>query len=74
MAQGTVGTLLASTHYVWYGKVTAKFTASAGAGVVTAFILLSDVKDEIDFEFVGVELQSAQTNFYSQGVTNCEWQ
>jgi beta-glucanase (GH16 family) len=70
MAQGTVGTLLASTHYVWYGKITAKFTTSAGAGVITAFILLSDVKDEIDFEFVGVELTSAQTNFYNQGVTN----
>jgi beta-glucanase (GH16 family) len=70
MAQGTVGTLLASTHYVWYGKTTAKFTTSAGAGVITAFILLSDVKDEIDFEFVGVELSSAQTNFYNQGVTN----
>jgi len=36
--------------------------------VVTAFILLGDSKDEIDFEFVGVELESAQTNFYSQGV------
>ena len=72
MAEGTVGTLLASTHYVWYGKTTATFSTSAGAGVVTAFILLSDVKDEIDFEFVGVELSSAQTNFYSQGVTNCE--
>lgn len=72
MAEGTVGTLLASTHYVWYGKTTAKFTTSAGAGVVTAFILLSDVKDEIDFEFVGVQLSTAQTNFYSQGITNCE--
>jgi beta-glucanase (GH16 family) len=72
MAEGTVGTLLASTHYVWYGKTTAKFTTSAGAGVVTAFILLSDVKDEIDFEFVGVQLSTAQTNFYSQGITNCK--
>lgn len=70
MAEGTVGTLLASTTYVWYGKVSAKFSTSAGAGVVTAFILLGDSKDEIDFEFVGVELESAQTNFYSQGVTN----
>jgi len=70
MAEGTVGTLMASAHYIWYGKVSAKLTTSAGAGVVTAFILLSDVKDEIDFEFVGVELESAQTNFYSQGVTN----
>lgn len=70
MAGGTVGTLLASTHYVWYGKVGARFQTSAGAGVVTAFILLSDVKDEIDFEFVGVDLNTAQTNFYSLGVTN----
>lgn len=70
MSEGSVGTLLASTHYVWYGKTTAKVKASAGAGVVTAFILLSDVKDEIDFEFIGVELSSAQTNFYSQGITN----
>ncbi len=71
MAEGSVGTLLASTHYMWYGKVSAKLTTSGGKGVVTAFILLSDVKDEIDFEFVGVELESAQSNFYSQGVTNC---
>jgi beta-glucanase (GH16 family) len=71
MQEGSVGTLLASTHYVWYGKVSAKLKTSAGKGVVTAFILLSDVKDEVDFEFVGIELESAQSNFYSQGVTNC---
>lgn len=72
MAEDTVGTLLASTHYVWYGKVSARFTTSAGAGVVTAFILLGDSKDEIDFEFIGVDLETAQTNFYSQGITNCK--
>ncbi|OAP56227.1 hypothetical protein AYL99_09406 [Fonsecaea erecta] len=68
MAEGTVGTLLASTRSVWYGKVNARFATSAGAGVVTAFILLGNSKDEIDFEFVGTQLTSAQTNFYSQGV------
>lgn len=72
MAQGTVGTLLASTSYVWYGKVSATMKSSRGAGVVTAFILLSDVKDEIDFEFVGTDLTSAQSNFYFQGITNCK--
>ncbi|KAI4126614.1 MAG: hypothetical protein LQ347_004915 [Umbilicaria vellea] len=70
MAQGTVGTLLASASYVWYGKVSATMKSSRGAGVVTAFILLSDVKDEIDFEFVGTELTAAQSNFYFQGITN----
>jgi hypothetical protein len=70
MAQGTVGTLLASTHYVWYGKICAKLTTAQGKGVVTAFILMSDVKDEIDFEWVGVDPGHVQSNFYSQGVTN----
>lgn len=73
MAEGSVGTLLASTHYMWYGKTSAKLMTSGGKGVVTAFILFSDVKDEIDFEFVGIELGSAQSNFYSQGVTNCRF-
>jgi beta-glucanase (GH16 family) len=70
MAQGTVGTLLASTHYVWYGKVSATLTTSQGAGVVTAFILMSDAKDEIDFEFVGVDTQHVQSNYYFQGFPN----
>jgi len=72
MAEGTVGTLVKSTHYMWYGKTKATFSTAAGAGVVTAFIILGDAKDEIDFEFVGVELEAAQTNFYSLGVTNCK--
>ncbi|KAI9894108.1 MAG: hypothetical protein M1814_004879 [Vezdaea aestivalis] len=70
MAPDTVGTVLASTAYVWYGRITAELKTSRSAGVVTAFILLSDVKDEIDYEWVGTDLTTAQTNFYSQGVTN----
>lgn len=71
MAPGTVGTLLASTVYMWYGNVKATFKTSRGQGVVTAFILLSDVKDEIDYEFVGADLQSAQSNYYFEGIPNC---
>jgi len=70
MAQDTVGTLLESSHYVWYGKICAKMTTSGGQGVVTAFIMMSGVRDEIDFEFIGADLQHAQSNYYSQGVTN----
>lgn len=72
MAPSTVGTLLSSTHYVWYGKISATMTTSQGQGVVTAFILMSDVKDEIDFEFVGEDVSNAQSNYYWQGVTDCE--
>lgn len=46
--------------------------SSRGVGVVSAFILMSDIKDEIDFEFVGNDLQTAQSNFYFQGITNCK--
>lgn len=73
MAPDTVGTVLASTTYMWYGEVSATLKTSRGAGVVTAFILFSDVKDEIDYEFVGADLQTAQSNFYYQGITNCMW-
>ncbi|TVY23545.1 putative glycosidase [Lachnellula hyalina] len=68
MAPDSVGTLLASSTYMWYGNVKATFKTSRGQGVVTAFILLSDVKDEIDYEFVGADLETAQTNYYFQGI------
>lgn len=70
MAPKTVGTLLACNHNVWFGKISAKLKTSRGQGVVTAFILLSDVKDEIDYEFIGADLNTAQTNFYFQGITD----
>lgn len=73
MAQSTVGTLLTSTHYVWYGKISATMTASQGKGVVTAFIMMSDMKDEIDFEFVGDDVTAVQSNYYWQGVTDCKF-
>jgi len=72
MPPKSVGTVLATTTYMWYGNVKARMKTSRGKGVVTAFILFSDVKDEIDYEFVGVDLETAQTNYYFQGIPNCE--
>ncbi|KAF3765230.1 carbohydrate-binding module family 18, partial [Cryphonectria parasitica EP155] len=68
MPANSSGTVLASTVYMWYGNVKATLKTSRGAGVVSAFILLSDVKDEIDFEFIGVDLATAQTNYYFQAL------
>lgn len=68
MGPETVGTVMSTTHEVFYGKVKAKMRTSRGAGVVTAFILFSGAKDEIDFEWVGTELKAVQTNYYWQGV------
>ena len=71
MPPKSVGTVLATTTYMWYGKVKARMKTSRGAGVVTAFILFSDVKDEIDYEWVGVDLHTSQTNYYFQGIPDC---
>jgi hypothetical protein len=37
-------------------------------GVVTAFITMSDIKDEIDWEFPGATTTQGQSNFFWQGV------
>lgn len=72
MPKESVGTLFANSHYIWYGKISGKIKSSRGKGVVTAFILLSDTKDEVDFEFVGADLDQVQTNYYFQGILDCE--
>ncbi|ORY83689.1 putative cell wall glucanase [Protomyces lactucae-debilis] len=77
MPADSVGSVLTTTRYVWYGKVSATLQTSRGQGVVSAFITMSDVKDEIDTEWIGgdqkrgdVVLQEAQTNYYWQQVLN----
>ncbi|OOF94954.1 glycoside hydrolase family 16 protein [Aspergillus carbonarius ITEM 5010] len=70
MPNGTTGSLYSLNHYIWYGKVSATIKSSRSQGVVTGFILLSDDLDEIDYEWVGYNLSSAQTDFYFQGVQN----
>lgn len=70
MPKNSGGTVLSSTRAVWYGKVSAKIKTSHLGGVVTGFILYSGAGDEIDYEFVGADLETAQTNFYWEGVLN----
>lgn len=70
MPNQSSGTVLSSTHYVWYGKVSATLKTSHLQGVVTAFILFSNAQDEIDYEFIGSELEEAESNYYYQAVLN----
>ncbi|KAF5361620.1 hypothetical protein D9758_007371 [Tetrapyrgos nigripes] len=62
------GTRISSTRYVHYGKITATLKTGRWGGVVTAFITMSDIKDEIDWEFPGAATTEGQTNFFWQGV------
>lgn len=74
MPNGTTGTVVSSTKYLWYGKLTAKMKSSRDRGVITAFILYSDVKDEIDHESVGYDLTHPQSNYYAHGILNYDQQ
>ncbi|KAF7316108.1 Glycoside hydrolase family 16 protein [Mycena indigotica] len=62
------GTRLSTTRYLHYGIVTARMKTGRWGGVVTAFITMSDVKDEIDWEFPGNSTTEGQSNYFWQGV------
>jgi len=68
LTESNGGTRISSTRYVHYGTITAKLKTGRWAGVVTAFITMSDVKDEIDWEFPGTKTTEGQSNFFWQGV------
>ncbi|ODV81529.1 glycoside hydrolase family 16 protein, partial [Suhomyces tanzawaensis NRRL Y-17324] len=67
MPQYSGGSVVSSTKYLLYGKVSATIKSSHLQGVITSFITYSDLEDEIDFEFVGYDTTQVQTNYYSQG-------
>ncbi|WVQ64265.1 uncharacterized protein L199_002427 [Kwoniella botswanensis] len=64
------GTKISSTHYVHYGTIDFVLQSSKWNGVVTAAITMSDVKDEIDWEFPGATTDKVQTNYWFLGVAN----
>ncbi|KAI0947729.1 hypothetical protein AcW1_009416 [Taiwanofungus camphoratus] len=68
LTQTNGGTRLSSTRYVHYGQITARLKTGRWGGVVTAFITMSDIKDEIDWEFPGNQTTQGQTNYFWQGV------
>lgn len=61
------GTRLSTTDYVLYGTITATMKTTMWNGVVTAFITMSNVKDEIDWEWPGNHVNEAQSNFFFMG-------
>lgn len=70
MPNGSTGTVVSSTKYLWFGKVGATIKSARDKGVITAFITFSDVQDEIDYEFLGYNLTFPQNNYYAKGILN----
>ncbi|KAJ7599047.1 glycoside hydrolase family 16 protein [Mycena floridula] len=68
LSEANGGTRLSSTRFIHYGTITARMRTSRWAGVVTAFITMSNVKDEIDWEFPGGNVTEGQSNYFWQGI------
>lgn len=67
MPKRTTGSLVASSHEFLYGRASVRMKTARSQGVITAIVLISQVGDEIDYEFLGSRLDSVQTNHYFQG-------
>ena len=61
------GTRISVDQLFYYGTVEATMEIAAGSNVITAFILMAENGDEIDFEFVGNAKNIIQTNYFYQG-------
>ncbi|SCU81316.1 LAME_0B06502g1_1 [Lachancea meyersii CBS 8951] len=67
MPPDTTGSLISSSKSFLYGRVAVTMKTARGNGVVSAMVLMSAVKDEVDFEFLGGDLDNAQSNYYYRG-------
>jgi hypothetical protein len=60
---------ISSDKYIMFGQVDVFLKASAGTGIVSSFILESDDLDEIDWEWLGSNDTSVESNFFGKGNT-----
>ncbi|KAI1845941.1 hypothetical protein JX265_011163 [Neoarthrinium moseri] len=58
-----------SNFYFFFGTVSAVVKASSGTGIVSCVILESDDLDEIDWEWLGGDVDQVQTNYFGKGNT-----
>ncbi|KAJ7574445.1 concanavalin A-like lectin/glucanase domain-containing protein [Mycena floridula] len=67
MTKENAGARLSSTRFIHYGTITATMKSGQWNGVVVGFITMSNVRDEIDWEFPGATTTEADTNFFWRG-------
>lgn len=58
---------ITSNFYMFFGKVQTVMQAAKGAGIVSSIVLQSDDLDEIDWEWIGNNASSVQSNYYGKG-------
>ncbi|KAM0421316.1 hypothetical protein ACHAPT_010846 [Fusarium lateritium] len=58
--------------YIFFGRLEVHLKAAPGTGVVSAVVLLSDVLDEVDWEWLGGSSEQVQTNYYGKDNTTSD--
>ncbi|TVY28725.1 putative glycosidase [Lachnellula hyalina] len=58
---------ISTSQYIMFGNVSTYAKASPGTGIVSSFILESDDLDEIDWEWLGSNDASVESNFFGKG-------
>ncbi|KAK6358648.1 hypothetical protein TWF730_007971 [Orbilia blumenaviensis] len=61
---------LASTFYIMFGRVSVTMRSATGVGIVSSVVLQSDDLDEIDWEWLGGDSVTVQSNYFGKGNTN----
>lgn len=60
-------------NYMHYGKVEVVMQSAPGIGVISSAVLMSDTRDEIDWEWSGNDFgyaqSTVQTNYFGKGIT-----
>lgn len=56
-----------SQFYIMFGTVSVIMKAAKGVGVISSIVLESDDLDEVDWEFLGGNSTSVQTNYFGKG-------
>jgi beta-glucanase (GH16 family) len=67
MKKETEAPTVTSTKYIFFGKIDLEIQVAPGQGVVTSFVLQSDDRDEIDWEWLGGDTKQVQTNYFGKG-------
>jgi len=58
-----------SNFYIFFGSVSVIMRAATGQGIISSIVLQSDDLDEIDWEFMGGNATTAQSNYFGKGNT-----
>ncbi|KAI5467644.1 concanavalin A-like lectin/glucanase domain-containing protein [Mariannaea sp. PMI_226] len=56
-----------TSWYLMFGRIEVHMKAAPGQGVISSVVMLSDDKDEIDWEFLGGFPDEVQTNYFGKG-------